>query len=54
MRRALVAAAVVIVGAALGGLCGRVLTCAADSADLGPPAPVLPWIRDGGIARRDR
>lgn len=54
MRRALIAAVVAVVGAALGGILGRVLTCAADAGDLGPPVQVLPWIRDGGIASRDR
>lgn len=53
LRRALIAV-VAVVGVALGGLAGRVLTCAADAGDLGPAPQVLPWIRDGGLPTRDR
>lgn len=54
MRRAAAVVAVAVVGAAPGGILGRVLTCAADAGDIGPPAQVLPWIRDGGLSPRDR
>lgn len=30
------------------------LSAWARCTDLGPPVPVAPWIRDGGLARRDR
>lgn len=48
------AAVAVLVGVALGGLAGTVLRCLVDARELGPPVPVLPGIRDGGIVRRDR
>ena len=53
MKRALLAVVVAVVGVALGGILGRVLTCAADAGDLGEPVRVHPAIRalDAG---RDR
>lgn len=54
MSRALAAGAAVLLGVALGGLAGTVLRCLVDARELGPPVPVLPAIRDGGIVRRDR
>lgn len=49
MRRA---AAAVLLGVALGGLAGRVLTCVADARELGPAAQVHPAIRALDAGRR--
>jgi len=53
VRRAAATVATVLVGVALGGLAGRVLSCAADAGDLGPPVRVHPAIRawDAGARR---
>ena len=52
MRRAAATVATVLVGVALGGLAGRVLSCAADATDLGPAVPAHPAIRAWDAGRR--